>query len=214
MWSIIQAAGWPIWPLIFSSVVALALIVERATVLRWSAVLPAALRDDAWALWRQGRVNTETLEQLARRGPLGVVLAAVLREATQRPGQDSAPWQPAIEDAGRAVSAQLHQRLVGLATLASLTPLLGLLGTVIGMIEIFAAQGMGAGAAMSDNPVALAHGISTALYNTAFGLMVAIPSLVAWRAFQSRADAMVLALELEASHFTRRVALGKREAGA
>jgi len=210
MWNIIQAAGWPIWPLLVSSVVALALMVERASVLRWSAVLPASLRDEAWALWRQAKVNSDSLEQLARRGPLGVVLAAALREATQR-GGDSAQWQPAIEDAGRAVSAQLHQRLVGLATLASLTPLLGLLGTVIGMIEIFAAQSLSTGAAMTDNPVALAHGISTALYNTAFGLMVAVPSLIAWRAFQSRADAMVLALELEASHFTRRLAQSRRE---
>jgi biopolymer transport protein ExbB len=106
-----------------------------------------------------------------------------------------------MESTGRAVAHRLERYLSALATIASAAPLLGLLGTVIGMIEIFGSQAPGG--ATGGNPAQLAHGISTALYNTAFGLIVAIPSLIFWRYFRTRVDDYLLTLELSAERFAR-----------
>ena len=104
-----------------------------------------------------------------------------------------------MEGTGRAVAHRLEKYLSALATIASAAPLLGLLGTVVGMIEIFGAQSPTTG----SNPEQLAHGISVALYNTAFGLIVAIPALIFWRYFRARVDGYILELELAAEHFAR-----------
>ena len=107
-----------------------------------------------------------------------------------------------MENTGRAVAHRLERYLVALATIASAAPLLGLLGTVVGMIEIFGAQAP-SGGATGGNPAQLAHGISVALYNTAFGLIVAIPSLIFWRYFRARVDGYLLTLELSSERFVR-----------
>jgi biopolymer transport protein ExbB len=110
-----------------------------------------------------------------------------------------------LENTGRAVAHRLEKYLGALATIASAAPLLGLLGTVIGMIEIFGSQS-GGGAVGGGNPAQLAHGISIALYNTAFGLIVAIPTLIFWRYFRARVDSFLLSLELSSEQFARHLA--------
>jgi biopolymer transport protein ExbB len=138
------------------------------------------------------------IKQLAQNSALGEVLASGLRTLNTTPRCSEADLRAAMEGTGRAVAHRLEKYLSALATIASAAPLLGLLGTVIGMIEIFGSQAVGAG-----NPAQLAHGISVALYNTAFGLIVAIPALIFWRYFRSRVDAYLLTLELSSEAFLR-----------
>lgn len=204
MLSLIQAAGWPIWPLIGCSILALALIVERFLSLRPSKVLPPQLLQEALAVARQSAPSAEVLEQLARSSVLGSILAQGFEakahppSAVQRtPEQLQEHLHAHLQAAGRAAAHTLERYLGALATIASAAPLLGLLGTVVGMIEIFGSQA-GAG-----NPAQLAHGISVALYNTAFGLIVAIPALIFWRYFRARVDAYLLELELASEQFLR-----------
>ncbi len=197
MFSIIQAAGWPIWPLLACSVVALALIIERLINLQPARVAPPQLLDEAMAVSRQGLPTPDVVEELARNSALGEVLASGLEAAAQR-GADEETLRAAMEASGRAVAHKLERYLSALGTIASAAPLLGLLGTVIGLIEIFGSQAPGTG---GSNPAQLAQGISIALYNTAFGLIVAIPSLIFWRHFRAKVDAYVLALELAAERF-------------
>ncbi|MGD9551157.1 MAG: MotA/TolQ/ExbB proton channel family protein [Burkholderiaceae bacterium] len=209
MLSIIQAAGWPIWPLIICSILALALIVERFVALKSARVAPPKLLDEAIAVSVKGVPAPDVVNQLAHNSALGEVLASGLRVLLSNPRASEADLRAAMEGAGRAVAHQLEKYLNALATIASAAPLLGLLGTVIGMIEIFGSQAGtggvgGAGGAMGgSNPVLLAHGISTALYNTAFGLIVAIPSLIFWRYFRGRVDAYLLQMELASEQFLR-----------
>lgn len=179
--SIIQAAGWPIWPLILCSIAALALVFERAIALRRARVAPDALLDEVIAVTRQGMPTADMLTKLAENSLLGEVLAAGVKAIALDPRSTEASLRQAFETAGRTAAHRMERYLNALATIASAAPLLGLLGTVIGMIEIFGSQG-GSG----NNPALLAHGISVALYNTAFGLMVAIPSLIAHRYFRGR----------------------------
>jgi len=199
LFSIIQAAGWPIWPLITCSVVALALVIERLISLQRARVVPPQLLDEALAVSRRGLPPPDVVEQLAQNSALGEVLASGLRAASLR-GVDSQDLQAAMESAGREVAHRLERYLSALATIASAAPLLGLLGTVIGLIEIFGSQAPGS---TGSNPAQLAQGISIALYNTAFGLIVAIPSLIFWRLFRARVDGYVLAMELAAERFAR-----------
>ena len=206
MLSIIQAAGWPIWPLIACSVLALALILERFAALRTARVAPAKLLDEAIAVSSSTVPSPDVIGQLAQNSALGEVLASGLRALHQNPTCSEADLRASMEGAGRSVAHRLEKYLSALATIASAAPLLGLLGTVIGMIEIFGSQAGsgGMGQAMGGgNPAQLAHGISIALYNTAFGLIVAIPALIFWRYFRSRVDAYLLTLELSADHFVR-----------
>lgn len=207
MFSIIQAAGWPIWPLIACSVIALALVLERFLALRTSRVVPPKLLDEAISVSSRTLPTPDVVNQLAQNSALGEVLATGLRTLNSHPQSSEADLRAAMEGAGRAVAHRLEKYLSALATIASAAPLLGLLGTVIGMIEIFGSQaGGGAGQAMGGgNPAQLAHGISIALYNTAFGLIVAIPTLIFWRYFRSRVDAYLLALELAAEQFVRHI---------
>lgn len=202
MLTIIQAAGWPIWPLVACSILALALIVERFLSLKTARVAPPKLLDEAMAVSAKGLPSPDTVNQLAQNSALGEVLATGLRTLHLHPQSSEADLRAAMEGAGRAVAHRLEKYLNALATIASAAPLLGLLGTVIGMIEIFGSQA-GGGAVGNGNPTQLAHGISIALYNTAFGLIVAIPALIFWRYFRSRVDAYLLTLELSAEQFVR-----------
>lgn len=200
--SIIQAAGWPIWPLILCSILALAFIVERFISLKNSRVLGSGLVDEAIGVSRTGVPAPETVNQLAQHSALGEVLAAGWRAINNNPRCSPDEMRAAMEAAGRTVTHRLERYLPALATIASAAPLLGLLGTVIGMIEIFGSQAP-SGALSGGNPAQLAHGISVALYNTAFGLIVAIPALIFWRYFRARVDGYTLELELSAERFAR-----------
>ncbi len=189
MFSIIEAAGWPIWPLIIASIIALAIIGERLWSLRASLVLPRNLLARVVQECRQNGVTPQMLGQLASGSPLGQVFAAGLRNVKSTP----AIMKEAIEESGRAVAHELERFLTTLGTIAVIGPLLGLFGTVIGMIEIFGAQ-----TPQGTNPLQLAHGISIALYNTAMGLVVAIPSMIFYRHFRAKVDALLMEMEMQA----------------
>jgi len=189
VWSIVQAAGWPIWPLIFASVVALALILERLWSLRQSVVAPPDLVDRVLTEYRQNGATPELITRTAQHGPLGRILAAGLANVkSPRP-----VIREVIEEVGRVVSHDLERFLTTLGTIAAMAPLLGLFGTVVGMIEIFGSQ-----TAAGSNPIQLAHGISVALYNTAFGLIVAIPSMIFYRHFRATVDSLIVEMEQQA----------------
>jgi biopolymer transport protein ExbB len=194
LFSIIQAAGWPIWPLLLCSVVALALIIERLYHLRPSMVAPPLLLDEVLAVTRTSLPAGDIVTKLAGNSVLGGVLAAGLRSVIAEPRITEAALRQAFENAGRQALHSLEHYLNALGTIASAAPLLGLFGTVVGMIEIFGSQAPGAG----SNPQLLAHGISVALYNTAFGLMIAVPTLMLYRYFRGRVDDFQLELELAA----------------
>jgi len=201
LFSIIQAAGWPIWPLIASSVLALALVIERFVSLQTAKVAPPHLLDEVLSVTRSGVPGPDVVAQLEKNSALGEVLASGLRTLNANPRCSDDELRASMEGAGRLVAHRLERYLSALATIASAAPLMGLFGTVVGMIEIFGSQpGSGAGA---GNPAQLAHGISVALYNTAFGLIVAIPSLIFWRYFRARVDDYLLTLELAAEHLAR-----------
>ena len=189
MFAIIQAAGWPIWPLLLASIIALALIIERLYTLRMSNVLPIGLLQSVLATLRQGGYDAARLQALEESSPLGRVLAAGIRN--QNASREI--MREAIEESGRMVYHQLERYLTTLGTIASIAPLLGLLGTLVGMIEIFGSQAPGSG-----SPEQLAHGISIALYNTAFGLLIAIPALIFWRHFRALVDGYVVDMEQQA----------------
>ncbi|MBE2263391.1 MAG: MotA/TolQ/ExbB proton channel family protein [Burkholderiaceae bacterium] len=204
MISIIQAAGWPIWPLIACSVLALALIIERFVSLKTARVAPPKLLDEALTVSRASVPSADVVSQLEQNSALGEVLASGFRALNSNPRCSEADLRASMEGAGRAVAHRLERYLAALATIASAAPLLGLLGTVIGMIEIFGSQAPGSsGLGSATNPAQLAHGISVALYNTAFGLIVAIPSLIFWRYFRARVDGYLLTMELSSERFVR-----------
>ncbi len=186
MLSLIQAAGWPVWFLILASVAAVALIVERAVSLKRSRVVPTRLLDDVLAMHRARQITPDMIQRLEASSPIGRIFASGLRH-------ELAPrevMKEAMEETGRAVGHELERYLSALGTIASITPLMGLFGTVVGMIEIFGAQ-----APTGTNPQQLAHGISVALYNTALGLIVAIPAMIAYRHFRTRVDGLLVEME-------------------
>ncbi len=189
MLAIIQAAGWPIYFLLVASVIALALIIERSVALRRARIVPAGLLERIVAEFKQGGISDEMLVRTANHSPLGRVLAAGLKNV--RASRDV--MKESIEEAGSAVSHELGRFLTTLGTIATVTPLMGLFGTVVGMIEIFGSQAPG-----GANPMQLAHGISVALYNTGFGLMIAIPSLIFYRHFRALVDSFVVDMEQQA----------------
>jgi biopolymer transport protein ExbB len=201
--SIIQAAGWPIWPLVICSIAALALIIERFVSLKTAKVAPPQLLEEALAVSRVSLPTPDVINQLHDNSALGEVLASGMRLLSSDPRCSEEELRSTMEGAGRQVAHRLERYLPAIATIASAAPLLGLLGTVIGMIEIFGAQGGSGGGVGGGNPAQLAHGISVALYNTAFGLMVAIPALIFWRYFRARVDGYLLTLELSAEHMAR-----------
>lgn len=202
MFSIIQAAGWPIWPLIACSVLAFALIIERFISLKQAKVAPPRLLEEALTVSRNAVPTPDVVKQLEQNSALGEVLASGFRALNTDPRCTESDLRAIMENTGRAVAHRLERYLSALGTIASAAPLLGLLGTVIGMIEIFGSQSP-AGGATGGNPAQLAHGISVALYNTAFGLIVAIPALIFWRYFRGRVDEYLLTLELASERFVR-----------
>lgn len=194
MLSIIQAAGWPIWPLIACSILALALVFERFVALKTARVAPPALLGEAISVSSRGLPSQEVVQQLAQNSTLGEVLASGLRALQAHPDSSEEELRASMEGAGRAAAHTLEKHLSALATIASAAPLLGLLGTVIGMIEIFGSQ-----SPTGSNPQQLAHGISIALYNTAFGIGIAVPSLILYRHFKNKVEGLVVEMEEQAS---------------
>ncbi len=186
---LIEAAGWPSILLVIASIVGLAIILERLFVLRASRVLPQGLLNDVLAQIRGQGISPQLIEKLEAGSPLGRILAAGLRN--ERNSREA--MKESIEEAGRAALVDLERSLSTLGTVASISPLLGLFGTVVGMIMLFGSQSP-AGA----SPAELAQGISVALYNTAFGLVVAVPSMIFYRLFRSRIDRMVAEMEQQA----------------
>ena len=193
MWEIVQAGGWLMLPIIACSVVAAAIILERLWTLQPNRVLPKDLTAEVWKWVRNGQLDPQHIQALHQGSPLGQVLAAGLlkREESREIVKES------IEDTGRHVVHELERYLNPLGTIAAISPLLGLLGTVIGMVKVFAAitaSGVG-------NPSVLAGGISEALITTAAGLTVAIPSLMGYRYLRGRIDGLVVRMEKEAMKF-------------
>ncbi|MES2537339.1 MAG: MotA/TolQ/ExbB proton channel family protein [Pseudomonadota bacterium] len=192
MFAIIQAAGWPIYFLLVASIVALTLIIERILYLRRNRILPANLLQEVIRVYHNGKINAEIIDKLEQNSPLGHVLAAGLRNV-------DAPrevMKESIEEAGRGTAHQLERFLTTLGTIATLAPLMGLFGTVVGMIEIFGSQN-----ATGTNPAQLAHGISVALYNTGFGLAIAMPALIFYRHFRALVDDFIIDMEQQAVKF-------------
>ncbi len=190
MFAIIQAAGWPIWPLLLASVIAVALIIERSISLRHRKIIPPTLLEQVISVYQRQGASDDVLDKLSRDSPLGAVLAAGLRNHKS----SRYVMKEAIEEAGRGIAHQLERFLTTLGTIATAAPLLGLFGTVIGMIEIFGSQ-----SPTGTNPQQLAHGISIALYNTAFGIGIAIPALIFYRHFKNKVDTLVVEMEQRAA---------------
>jgi biopolymer transport protein ExbB len=204
VFELVTAGGWLMLPIILCSVVAVAIIGERFWVLKQEKVVPNNLVAQVWQLHRKHELNAERIKLLRDSSPLGRILAAGLINMQH----ERDVMKEAIEETGRQVVLELERFLNTLGTIASITPLLGLLGTVIGMIKVFAAitaQGVG-------NPTVLAGGISEALITTAAGLSVAIPSLMFYRYFRGRVDMLVIKMEEEALKLVE-VIHGEREAG-
>jgi biopolymer transport protein ExbB len=189
VFEIIRAAGWPIWPLLLASIIAVALIIERSITLRRSKVVPPGLLESVVGDFRQGSVTPEMLGRLRAHSALGQVLAAGM--SNLRSSREV--MKESIEEVGRATTHELERFLTSLGTIASIAPLMGLFGTVVGMIEIFGSQNPS-----GANPQQLAHGISVALYNTAFGLLIAIPAMIFYRHFRALVDSFVVDMEQQA----------------
>ncbi len=191
--------SWPMWPLIAASVVGLAIVIERAVALKRSKINPPGLLPVVLERLRQGQPPQHLAQELAVHSPLGRVLAAGLRNFSA----NREVMKEAIEDEGRVVAHELQRYLTTLGTIAVIAPLLGLFGTIVGMIEIFAAQGTVA------NPQQLAYGISLALYTTGFGLIIAIPATIFWRHYRAYVDDLIIEMEQAAVRLIE-VAHGER----
>lgn len=190
MFELVKAGGLLMWPLLICSVISLAIILERLWFLQTRRVIPDQLvaRVRAWV--EAGALDANRLDELRAGSPLGRILAAGLANRQQ----DREVMKESIEEVGRHEVHDLERFLNALGTIAAITPLLGLLGTVIGMIKVFeviTALGIG-------DPGVLAEGISEALITTATGLTIAIPSLMFYRYFRGRVEALVVTMEREA----------------
>jgi biopolymer transport protein ExbB len=193
MLEIVQAGGWAMWPIIGCSVVAVAITLERLWTLQERRVLPASVADHVWELVQQNQLDPKQIQQVHESSTLGQVLAAGL--AYRHASRDV--LKEFVEDTGRHAVHDLERYLGTLGTIAAISPLLGLLGTVFGMIRSFTAittEGVA-------NPAVLAGGISEALVATAAGLMVAVPSLIAYRYLRGRVDGLVVKIEKQSIHF-------------
>lgn len=189
MWEIVTAGGWLMLPIVACSIVALAIIGERFFTLRADKVLPKNLVADVWRMASTRQLTEDKVKEIQKASPLGRVIAAGLHNRSQ----DREIMKSAIEEVGGHVAHELGRYLNALGTIAAVTPLLGLLGTVVGMISVFTnITTVGVG-----NPAQLAGGISQALITTAGGLMVAIPSLMFHRYFRGRVDGLVVDMEKE-----------------
>lgn len=190
MWELVKAGGWMMLPIIICSIVAMAIVVERLWTLRKERVAPAQLLGDVWQKIKKRKMNGQALKELKETSPLGEILAAGL--ANSKHGREI--MKDSIEQAASRVIHELERYLNTLGSIAAIAPLLGLLGTIFGMIQIFSAfmeNGMA-------NPSMLAAGISKALITTAAGLLVAIPAVFLHRYLLRRVDELVIAMEQEA----------------
>mgnify|MGYP003634535243 CR=1 FL=1 len=205
MWELISAGGWLMLPIVLSSVIAAAIVIERLWALRSSRVAPPALLGQVWQWVRDKQLDNARLKSIRGDSPLGEIMAAGL--SNSKHGREI--MKESIQEAAGKVIHELERYLNTLGTIAAITPLLGLLGTVIGMIDVFSAimiQGTG-------NTGVLAGGISKALITTAAGLTVAIPALFFHRFFVRRVDELVVAMEQEATKLVE-VMQGNREVEA
>ena len=204
MYSILLSAGWPIWPLLIISILGLAIALERCWYLRQTHIFPKNCLETIFSLANQmissnGGTTVSDLQvtELAHLSPVSPLLACALKEKLSGNSADIALEE--LQATAQTTWLKLERYLGALATIATIAPLLGLFGTVVGMIEIFGSQGAINGAAGS--PQQLAHGISVALYNTAFGLLIAIPALAAWRGLRAMANQR----QRECEEFTRQL---------
>lgn len=201
MYSILLSAGWPIWPLLIISIIGLAIVIERAWYLRQVHIFPKNSLESVFSLSNlissQKMVSEAEISSISQISPVGSLFACVLREKVAGSSANSALEE--LQAKAQSTWLKLDRYLGALATIATVAPLLGLFGTVVGMIEIFGSQGAMNGAVGS--PQQLAHGISVALYNTAFGLLIAIPALAAWRGLRAMANQR----QLECEEFTRQL---------
>lgn len=190
MFELILAGGWIMAPIIICSILALTIVVERFWTLREKKIAPPNLVDQIIKLYQKNRITNEAISKLHNNSPLGRILASGLRNMNA----ERELMKESIEEEGRQVVLELERFLNTLGTIAAITPLLGLLGTVIGMIKVFAViTSVGVG-----DPAVLADGISQALLTTAAGLSVAIPSLMFYRYFRGRVDELLLKMEAQA----------------
>ncbi len=190
VFELVKAGGWLMLPIIASSVIAMAIVIERLWMLRRGRVVPGDLVAQVWKAYRQRQLSNSYIANIRDGSPLGRIIAAGL--INRNYSRDV--MKEAIEEIGHQVVHELERYLNTLGTIASITPLLGLLGTVIGMIKVFSAitvAGVG-------NPTVLAGGISEALITTAAGLSVAIPSLMFHRYLSGRVRLLVVKMEEEA----------------
>ncbi len=190
MYELVLAGGWLMVPLILCSLAVVVIAIERLIALRVTNVIPDNLLGQVWLWLKQGEVTTEKLQELRASSPLGRILAAGLSNS----GHGREVMRDSIEEAATQVVHKLERYLSPLGTIAAITPLIGLLGTVVGMIKVFTAimlQGTG-------NASILAGGISEALITTAAGLSVAIPALICHRYFERRIDSLVVTMEDQA----------------
>jgi len=196
MYSILLSAGWPIWPLLLISIIGLAIVIERAWYLRQIHQFPKDSLETVFglanAISQQKTVPEAEINAIGQLSPVGDLFACILREKASGNSADSALEE--LQASAQSTWLKLERYLGVLATIATVAPLLGLFGTVVGMIEIFGSQGVG-------SPQQLAHGISIALYNTAFGLLIAIPALAAWRGLRAMANQR----QHECEEFTRQL---------
>ncbi|MBD9675097.1 MotA/TolQ/ExbB proton channel family protein [Pseudomonas sp. PDM18] len=202
MWELVKAGGWMMLPILLSSIAAMAIVAERLWTLRLSRVAPPQLLGQVWKQIKDKKMNSQVLKDLRASSPLGEILAAGL--ANSKHGREI--MKECIEEAASRVIHELERYLNALGTIAAMAPLLGLLGTVFGMIQIFSAF-MGDG--MANAPM-LAGGISKALITTAAGLIVAIPAVFFHRYLLRRVDELVIAMEQEAIKLVE-VTQGDRE---
>jgi biopolymer transport protein ExbB len=191
VYELVASGGWLMVPIIACSIIAFAIIAERLWTLRVTRVIPNRALAQVWSWAKERKLDKERLKQLRASSPLGAILAAGLmnRNASREVMKES------IEDTGRHVVHELERYINTLGTIAAISPLLGLLGTVIGMIKVFSAittQGVG-------NPSALAGGISEALITTAAGMVVAIPTLMFYRYFRGKVAMLVIRMEQQAT---------------
>jgi len=190
VFEIIEAAGWPIWFLLIASVIAVALIIERLIALRAPKIIPHNLLEKVVEAYRKQGVTQQLVDAVYADSPLGRVLAAGLRNH----GAPRPVIKEAIEEEGRAVTHELERFLTTLGTIASISPLWGLFGTIVGMIEIFGSQNPS-----GANPQQIAHGISIALYNAGFGILIAVPATIFFRHFRGKVEDFVVTMEQQAS---------------
>jgi biopolymer transport protein ExbB len=189
VFELLEKGGLLLIPIMICSVLATGIIGERLWALRTSRILPQSLVPEIWHLYRQKKLDAAQIRMVKRGSPLGAILAAGLNN--HRHGREV--MKESIEETGRQVVHDLDRFLNTLGTIASITPLLGLLGTVVGMIKVFSViTTVGVG-----DPAVLAGGISEALITTAAGLAVAIPSVMFYRYFQGRVTELVLKMEEE-----------------